>query len=369
MRLLALFLLLLLPSPAQAQDFARITGPCDLVFPRDHGPHPGFKTEWWYYTGSMTGPDGQRFGFQFTIFRSQIQPSQVEASWPHPRSDWRANHILLGHAAVTDLSGKRHLQDERVSRAAANLAGWDTTPSSVTLFIQDWSLSIGDTHRLKAHGYAPGASFSYSLTLTPRKGPILHGQRGYSQKGLKPESASCYSSIPRMDLTGTLTLDGRAIPVTGQAWMDQEFSSAPLEPDITGWDWFSLRLSDGYDLMVFFLRTKDGTLSPASSGTLIAPDASPRHLSAAQLSLTPTGTWTSPRSKARYPSGWKLSAPGLELTIEPELPDQEMNTALSTGIHYWEGLVRAKGKRDGIAVSGEGYVELTGYDRPFSARY
>ncbi|MFP5222729.1 MAG: lipocalin-like domain-containing protein [Acidobacteriota bacterium] len=376
--------LILLPGTgASAQEFAPVTGPCDFVFPRDHGPHPGHKTEWWYYTGALKGPSGERYGFQFTIFRSRIKPGE-----PENATGWRTNQILLGHAALTDVTRRKHRQHEAVSRAALDLAGWSTpgTPGTalppagtdetdspagkdgqvVRLFLRDWNLSIApDAHRLEAR--AP--DFSYDLALTPKKGPIAHGERGYSRKGVKPESASCYYSIPRMEVSGSIRLDGKAIPVTGDAWMDQEYSSAPLEAGISGWDWFSLRLSDGSDLMVFFLRAQNGGFGPATGGTLIAPDGKATRISASQLALSSTGSWTSPRSKARYPAGWKLSAPGIALAISPEVPDQEMNTPLSTGVNYWEGLVRATGTAGGKPVTGEGYVELTGYDKAFTARY
>ena len=354
-------LLLLLASQVQAQEFAPVTGPCDFEFPRDHGPHPGHKTEWWYYTGSLTGPSGERYGFQFTIFRSRIKPGE-----PENASGWRTNQILLGHAALTDVSRRRHHQHEAVSRAALDLAGWTRNGPDLRVFLRDWTLSINpDGHHLSARG----PDFSYDLTLIPRKSPIAHGERGYSRKGVKPESASCYYSIPRMEVSGTIQLEGRAIPVTGLAWMDQEYSSAPLEPGISGWDWFSLRLSDGSDLMVFFLRAEKGGFAPATGGTLIAPDGTLKRIGASQLTLSSTGSWTSPRSKARYPAGWKITAPGVALAIQPEIPDQEMNTPLSTGVNYWEGLVRAAGTAGGKPVTAEGYVEMTGYDRAFTARY
>lgn len=356
---------LLLASQAFGQDsgqeFTPVTGPCDFEFPRDHGPHPGHKTEWWYYTGALKGPSGERYGFQFTIFRSRIKPGE-----PEHATGWRTNQILLGHAAITDVSGRKHRQHEAVSRAALDLAGWTQNGPETRIFLRDWNLSIApDAHRLEARG----ADFSYALTLTPRKGPIAHGERGYSQKGGKPESASCYYSIPRMEVSGSIQLDGKTIPVTGEAWMDQEYSSAPLEAGISGWDWFSLRLSDGSDLMVFFLRAEKGGFGPATGGTLIAPDGRTTRIGASQLTLTSTGSWTSPRSKARYPAGWKLTAPGVALTLMPEILDQEMNTPLSTGVNYWEGLVRATGTSGGKPVTGEGYVELTGYDKAFTARY
>jgi len=355
------------PDGADVADgaFTPVTGPCDFAFPRDHGPHPGHKTEWWYYTGSLAGPDGERYGFQFTLFRGRILPGDVESTWPKPHSPWRSNQLLLGHAALTDARSRKHLQAELASREAMNLAGWEVEGSRTSFFLGGWTLLMEpEVHLVSAFGQ----DFSYSLRLVPAKGPIAHGDMGYSQKGLKPGSASCYYSYPRMDVTGEVSVGGKRLKVAGQAWMDHEYSSAPLEPEILGWDWFSLRLSDGSDLMVFFLRTRDG-FSPASSGTIIAPDGKAQHVALSELALASTGSWNSPRSKARYPLGWKLDAQNMRLVIEPVLADQEMNTPGSTGVNYWEGLVKATGTNEGKDVSGEGYVELTGYDRAFTARY
>lgn len=364
-RILAL-MLFLLAAPAVAQDFLPVTGPCDFDFPRDHAPHPGYKTEWWYYTAALTGPQGERYGMQFTMFRSQLKPDSIEDSWPRESSAWRSNQILIGHAALTDVANRRHVQAERISRQALNLAGYQAFGQNTAIFLRDWNLDIGPAgHMLNASG----SGFAYSLLLTPMSDPAAHGNGGYSRKGIKPESASCYYSIPRMVLTGEIIMDGHTIPVTGQAWMDHEFSSAPLEPDITGWDWFSLRLSDGSCVMAFFLRQKDGGVSPASTASLISPESTVAAVPQRDLALTASGTWTSPRTKARYPSGWKLTGPGFDLVVTPELSDQEMNTPGTTGVNYWEGLVRATGMKDGQPVSGEGYVELTGYDRAFTARY
>lgn len=365
-RILPFMLLLALASPTLADEFIPVAGPCGFAFPRDHAPHPGYKTEWWYYTGSLIASSGEHFGFQFTLFRAQLKPSGIERTWPRPHSAWRSNQILLGNAAVTDVSRHAYHQAELACRQALDLAGWRSGESGTELFLRDWSLAITpDRHAVRAKG----SDFSYALTLTPRTGPVAHGDGGYSLKGSRPESASCYYSLPRLDVSGELVLGGKPMAVSGQAWMDHEYSSASLEPGILGWDWFGLRLSDGSELMAFFLRQAGGGYSPASSATLVAPDGSVAHVPAGQLRNTPSGSWTSPRSKARYPSAWKLSAPGVELEVAPEAADQEMNTPLSTGVNYWEGLVRVKGTRDGRPVTGEGYVELTGYDKAFTARY
>jgi predicted secreted hydrolase len=198
---------------------------------------------------------------------------------------------------------------------------------------------------------------------------VLHGDAGYSRKGQSPERASCYYSFTRLQADGTLTLDGTPHRVRGTAWMDHEFSTAALQPGITGWDWFSLQLSDRTEIMIFLLRQHDGNLNPASSGTYVTPSGQPRHLSREDVHIEALDFWTSPHTGARYPVKWNVRiAPfNYEFIVTASLADQEMRTARSTGVVYWEGSVRAQGTRQGKPVDGVGYVELTGYDKPFDA--
>jgi hypothetical protein len=222
-----------------------------------------------------------------------------------------------------------------------------------------------DGHSLRAQT----EDFALALELSPSKPPVLHGDAGYSLKGETPERASCYYSFTRLAAGGTVTLEGRRIPVTGSAWMDHEFSTAVLQPGITGWDWFSLQLSDNTEIMIFFLRQADGGLNPASSGTYVLPSGQTRHLQREDLRIEPLGFWTSPHTGARYPIRWRLFVDSLacELTITAQLADQEMRTQRSTNIVYWEGSVRLHGTKAGTSVEGVGYVELTGYAEPFDA--
>jgi predicted secreted hydrolase len=321
-------------------DFFSVTGPCNLKFPKDHGPHPGYRTEWWYYTGNLQAESGARFGYQLTFFRSQISPSDAEKKWPRPTSAWRAQQIYLGHAAISDISGKRHLQAELVAREALGLAGTFEAAGDTIIFIKNWRAQIGETaHILKA----VTDEFSYELTLQPAKKSVLHGQAGYSRKGSTPQSASCYYSVTRLKSEGTLTLGGKTMKVEGLTWMDHEFSTAPLEPGIVGWDWFSLQLSDRTEIMLYQFRNEKGGLSPASSGTFI--------------------------DRALYPTHWRLTIfpLSIQLNVEANLSDQEMQTPASTGVTYWEGSVSVSGSVAKHPVKGIGYVELTGYAEPFSA--
>jgi predicted secreted hydrolase len=211
--------------------------------------------------------------------------------------------------------------------------------------------------------------FSFDLNLTPVKPPVFHGKQGYSRKGSTPERASCYYSLTRLETKGRMTLAGKTFAVSGLSWMDHEFSTAPLEPGLVGWDWFSLQLSDNTEIMIYLLRQTDGKLNPASSGTYIRSNGKTRHLSRREIEVTVTDNWNSPNSRAVYPARWQLGIPSLslDLIISPNLADQEMRTAESTGVTYWEGSVSVKGYKGENRVNGQGYVELTGYAKTFDA--
>lgn len=360
-------MILLAAVPASAQTgFRQVTGPCRLSFPEDHGAHPDYRTEWWYYTGNLAAADDRRFGFQLTFFRRALRPVDQRKHWPDPASDWRSDQIYLAHAAISDLDGSRHLQAQRMVRPVLSMAGVEQTDAATTIHVQTWQVVITSTgHRLRADA----GDFTIALDLKALKKPVLHGNNGYSRKGQDPERASCYYSFTRLQATGHLTVDGTGYAVQGLAWMDHEFSTAPLQPGINGWDWFSLQLSDHSDVMVFLLRQADGSLNPASSGTLVTAAGETRHLEQKDIRITPVAHWTSPRSGARYPVKWRLRIPllQLDLTLVANLKDQEMDTRRSTGVVYWEGSVRTTGTRGEHPIEGVGYVELTGYDRPFDA--
>lgn len=351
-------------SADEGQGYLQVTGPCGLEFPRDHGPHPGFRTEWWYYTGNLVTETGRRFGFQLTFFRHQLTPFGASADWPDPHSAWRTRQVYLAHAAVSDLSGRRHLQSEQAAREALGLAGWVQDGDEMKVFVGDWNASIRPGgHRIEAS--ADG--FSFQLDLAPAKAPVRHGQEGYSRKGSTPERASCYYSMTRLETTGTVTLaDKQPIAVTGVSWMDHEFSTAPLEPGTVGWDWFSIQLADRSEFMMFLLRREDGTIVPASSGTYVDPLGVPRHLERGRFDIDVLDSWRSKRSGAVYPSQWRIKIPlaGVDVVVASNLPDQEMRPADLTGISYWEGSVSVRGTKGGAPIEGQGYVELTGYASP-----
>ncbi|MGD8989898.1 MAG: lipocalin-like domain-containing protein [Desulfobacterales bacterium] len=346
---------------AEDQDgYLAVTGPCNLTFPRDHGSHPGYRIEWWYYTGNLLSDSGERYGFQLTFFRNQISPSGHAEKWPQPSSAWRTQQIYVGHAAISDLNEKKHRHAEQMARAALGMAGVDQHGSETTVFLKDWSATIGaDSHTLKVRT----VDFAFDLRLQPVKPPVLHGQAGYSRKGSTAERASCYYSLTRLKTKGMLKIDGKTVSVEGLSWMDHEYSTASLEEGIIGWDWFSLQLSDQSELMLYLLRNQNGQVNPASSGTFIDPSGASRHLTTEDFRLTAIQQWESSRSGAVYPVAWHLKIDPLEIEISivANLSDQEMVTTSTTEVIYWEGSVSATGSIAEKSVVAEGYMELTGY--------
>ena len=340
--------------------YLAVTGPCHQTFPKDHGPHPGFRSEWWYYTGNLVAGSGDRYGFQLTFFRSQISPGDADQNWPRPSSAWRTRQIYAGHAAVSDLNQNEHQHAELVAREALGIAGTLHEASQAKVFIENWSATIkAESHLL----IASTPEFSIELRLQSAKPPVLHGQAGYSRKGSTAERASCYYSLTRLISKGVLTVGGQTVEVEGLSWMDHEYSTAPLEAGIVGWDWFSLQFSDQTELMLYLLREESGQINAASSGTFIDPSGQAQHLTREDFSVTALKHWKSPRSEAVYPVAWRINILPLamEVMIEANLNDQEMVTSASTGVTYWEGSVSASGAIAKQPVKASGYVELTGY--------
>lgn len=365
--LAALLLLALSPGSALSESgFQTVSGPCRFQFPEDHAAHPDFKTEWWYYTGNLKTAEGRRFGYQLTFFRSQTAPSGAKRRWPDPASGWRTLQIYLAHLAVSDIRGETHRQAETMARGALDMAGVDRRGETVRVFLRDWSAELGpEVHTLRAETPEMGLA----LDLAPLKPPVPHGEDGYDRKGQGPESASCYYSLTRLRTTGRMRVGDAAFSVSGLSWMDHEYSTAPLEPGIAGWDWFSLQLDDGTELMAYFLRESDGGFSPASSATFVDREGEGTPIGFSGIRLETTAIWKSPDTGAAYPAGWILSVPALALTlsVSPALADQEMETPLTTDVAYWEGAVAVEGTSGDRPVGGRGYVELTGYDRAFDA--
>jgi predicted secreted hydrolase len=333
--------------------YARVTGPRPLAFPRDHGPHPEYQTEWWYYTGNLSGNGGQRFGYQLTFFRRAAAPLGGTA----PReSAWAASQIYMAHFTVTDVSAQTFHAFERFERGAVGLSGAQGEPG-YQVWLHDWEVEqVGENqYRLKAQE----KDILLDLLLTDEKGNVLQGRQGFSQKGPEAGNASLYYSQPRLASEGTLRIGEKETMVRGYSWLDREISTSALSDGQVGWDWFALQLDDGTELMIYNLRRADGSVDRYSSGLFIFPDGSARLLARDDFSILPQGTWRSPTSRGEYPARWIVRVPalGLELSVQPQVVDQELNLSFT----YWEGSVSFQGTRSSQTVSGFGYVEMTGY--------
>lgn len=337
------------------EAFARAYEPIDFVFPRDHGAHPEYRTEWWYYTGNLTDSAGNQYGYQLTFFRSALTPDLPERT-----SDLATNQIYMAHFAVTNGAANDHQSFERFSRGAGGLAGATGEPA-YAVWLEDWAVRTIEpgVTRLQASAPGEGGVVALDLTLRETQPPVLHGKQGLSQKGPEAGNASYYYSLVQIETTGTVTSQGETVEVTGLSWMDHEFGTSALSANAVGWDWFSMQLDNGAVLMLAQVRTADGGVMPQFEGTYVAADGKPETITAADLTLTASAQWTSPRTQITYPSGWQMAIPRLNiaLTVEPLIGDQEMEVSFV----YWEGAVTIEGTIADQPVQGVGYVELTGY--------
>lgn len=338
-----------------ASGFARARAPHAFSFPADLGPHPDFRTEWWYYTGNLESAAGRHFGFQLTFFRTALVPPAVGDA--ATGSAWSTRQLYVAHFAVTDTAGRRFHAWSRLERAALGLAG--ARPHPFRVWLDDWSAESDGPDGLPVRLRAAEGSIAIDLTLASDRPVVLQGDHGLSQKGPEPGNASYYYSRTRMTARGTVRAGAEAVPVVGLAWMDREWSTSALGPDLVGWDWIALQLDDGRDVMVYRLRRRDGGTDPHSAGALVSAAGATRALAPAEVTFDALEHWTSPRSRVRYPSRWRLAMPGagLDLVITPRLADQE----LIVGTRYWEGAVRVEGTAAGRPIGGRGYVELVGY--------
>jgi len=321
-------------------------------FPDDHGAHESYRNEWWYFTGNLDDAAGRRFGYELTLFRFALAADAGDVL----ESAWRTNQVFIGHLAVSDVGNDQFHVAQRYSRGAAGLAGASREP--VTVWLDDWRIENDDDRwRLAAND----RSFGIDLSLTASKPVVLNGDRGLSRKSSERGNASYYYSVPRLATDGRIRLDGASFSVSGLSWLDREWGSSALSRDQRGWDWFALQLSNGSELMVYQIRRNDGGADAFSSGTFVDADGSPTRLAGSDFDIEVLGNWQSEQGGV-YPAEWLLRLPGLGLSlhIEPVMEDQE----LVTNVRYWEGAVDVSGRAGRDAVTGRGYVELTGYSEP-----
>ena len=338
-------ILALLPLPALSQGFAGLGTEADgfaipergyaFDFPADHGPHPEFRIEWWYLTATLTGADGRDYGVQWTLFRSALAPEAAQG--------WGTEQIWMGHAGLT--TEDRHFVAERLARGGIGQAGVTAQPFEA--WIDDWSMAGPDFDRLDLT--ARGGDFSYDLALEAQGPLVFHGDAGYSVKSAEGQ-ASYYYSQPFYEVTGMLDLPSGEMPVTGQAWLDREWSSQPLADTQDGWDWISLSFDDGARLMGFRLRDRAGP--DFFAGTWITADGTAEPLPDGALQMTPLDR--SQVAGRAVPTQWRIELPARALDVEISAvnPDAWM----ATSFPYWEGPIRISGSH-----AGRGYLEMTGY--------
>ncbi|MBU3666553.1 MAG: carotenoid 1,2-hydratase [Chthoniobacterales bacterium] len=314
-----------------------------FVFPRDHGSHPEFRTEWWYVTGHLDGKDGRRYGFQVTFFR------QAQREYD------KTKHLHLAHTALLDARTGRFVHEERLNRE-----GWDAASSELTLSVRNgnWSLELDEeTDKIKIAATVQD-NVLLRLEMEPEKSLVVFGKDGVSRKGASESAASHYLTWTRLKTNGTVKPGAEEHAVTGEAWMDHEFSSSQLEDGQVGWDWASLQLNDGREVMAYRMRRKDGTTDPACTLAVIERDGKVRHLPSDAFQMEPLGTWKSPRNDAAYPIRIRIRFEDESFELKPLAEDQEHHGSI-TRLPYWEGACDVIDSRGQVA--GRAFLELAGY--------
>jgi predicted secreted hydrolase len=348
-------------GPAGGAGFRAALPGYQYEFPRDHGRHDDFRTEWWYFTGHLESRGGKHYGFELTFFRVG-----VEAPSATPGSPWDLHDLALAHFAITDIDRGRFRFSEKLNRASPYTAG--AALGRLEVHNEGWSVhTLGDgSYRLLAQS----GGDTIDLRLQSKKPPAVHGENGISVKAEGIGYASHYYSLSRIEVEGSITVAGTNDRCRGLAWMDHEFGSSALRENQQGWDWFSVQLDNDTELMLYQIRRRDGTSDLSSSGSLITTDGGVIHLKRGDFTVSTLSHWHSPNSGGTYPMGWTISVVPLKLrvTLRPVMQDQELITSGSTGVTYWEGAVGAIGSFAGTPVTGAGYVEMTGYAGRFPGR-
>jgi len=347
----------------ESGGFAKVESPRPFRFPEDHGPHPGFRSEWWYFTGNLEDSAGREFGYQLTFFRSGLRPPGEDEKRSSP---WAAGDAYMAHFALSEISAGRFHAHERFSRAAMGLAGAEAGAGrNFRVWLEDWSgeSSSRDDGFFPLRLKAGQGGISLDLTLESSKPMVLQGERGFSRKGPEPGNASYYYSYTRMRSNGYVTTPDGTSAVTGESWMDREWGSSILSPGLAGWEWFGLRLADSTEYLFFRLRKGGPEAAGRDSAAFdygISVDArgSSRTLDPSEMEARILKRWISPRGRT-YPVRWLIKVPSdsLEMEVTPALENQELDLSIA----YWEGAVRVQARKKGRPVPGEGFMELTGY--------
>lgn len=347
-------------SVGSLEGFTRARHVRRFKFPQDHGPHPQYKTEWWYFTGNLSTQDKRRFGYQLTFFRIGLHSDKTTSN-----SRWRAKQIYMAHLAVSDIYNQKFFHKQRITRDAVDLAGSQSKPFAV--WLENWSVRETDSRQehacrdcLNIDLRAATGDIELSLRLESLKPVVLQGEQGLSRKSEKGGHSSYYYSLTRLETEGRIYINGQNYSVNGLSWLDREWSTMALAQSQSGWDWFALQLSDGRDLMFYQLRDKSGNPESTSSGVLVSQSGSVQHLDHKAVSVRVLESHVNPNSGVRYPAKWRMHLPEHKLTLEitPWIADQELDGI----VRYWEGAVKAEGTSDNQPIQALGYVELTGYE-------
>jgi predicted secreted hydrolase len=343
-------LLLSLVATVSAQEYKLALPGYKFQFPRDYFNHEQYQTEWWYYTGNVRAQNGHRFGFELTFFRQGV--SRAENSNP-----WYAHDLWMAHLALSDINGQHFYHEERLNRSGPGIAGVDGATGMV--WNGNWNAHIAEREE-DLRGI--GRQFGVTLKLVPVKPAVIQGQDGVSRKAAGVGRASHYYSLTRLITSGSIQLEGQEYKVEGTSWMDHEFFTGGLASSESGWDWLSVQLDDGSDLMLYRMRNKDGSLDSYSSGSYVDAHGRSRFLSSRDFAMTPDGgKWTSPTTAAAYPLRWHVSVPVLALSFEVTTPLRNQEMTGNFGPSYWEGAVDVNGSTAKSRVRGVGYLEMIGY--------
>jgi predicted secreted hydrolase len=330
-----------------------------VELPRDLYAHSEAQTEWWYYTGHMRTRSGRRFGFELVFFKRR---TDLDRFGVVPLR-LIGNPLYLAHFAITDESRASFRYAHRKSTGGMLDLPAQASEERYYLKLGNWTVrETNGAHVLRA---TLGDDLIFEATLKNLKPAALNGHEGVGVSFKDEGEASRYFSFTRMDATGDITWHGETEHFTGSAWMDREFGTWRTTENQKGWDWFSIQLSTGAEVMVYHLRNSHGQPSHFSSGTYVDTAGHWTHLTREDFALETTGHWQSPQTKANYPSGWRLRVPrfGIDVTVAPVMKDQELDTRGTTMIVYWEGACAVRGRHGNEQTDGRAYVELVGYDR------
>jgi predicted secreted hydrolase len=368
---------------------SRACGTSELAFPRDHGRHPDFRTEWWYLSGQVRSDDGAEWAYQFTIFRRALERwtdlalvgmaiasrtirnmglfQQALAKMLETQNCRRIKvDGYVGHFAITNIVQQKYVFFERAGTSLFGIAG--AREDCLQVWVKGWELRQREK---TMHVAAERNDFAIDLELQPLKPPVLHGTQGLSIKGSEAGQASYHYSLASLRTSGTLKWQGRSFPVVGNSLMDREFGTAMLPRTVRGWDWFGLILDNGHEVMLSLIRNADGSIAETSSGTVVFPDGRWQCLAAEHFFVEAAEFWTSSVTGARYAVGWtvRVGRIDLQLDVHAVVKAHELVSATSTAIDYWEGPVSVSGRMFGKSVTGKGHVEMVGYSQPAGGKF